>query len=101
MFYRPAMTIAFLAALCGAAFAQGRPDARAMSCDQVHAMIHARGAVVLTTGRHTYDRYVADGRFCMAGEAAVLQSIRTRDANDCPVRACRIESYGPFDLFRD
>lgn len=100
MLHRPAMTIALLAALCGAAAAQGRPDARTMSCDQVQALIGSRGAVVLTTGRHTYDRYVADGRFCAAGEAAVSQWIRTRDGLDCPVRACRIDPYDPFDLFR-
>ncbi|RIK86886.1 MAG: hypothetical protein DCC69_06220 [Hyphomicrobiales bacterium] len=96
MLHRPAMTIALLAAFCGAAVAQGRPDARAMSCDQVQATIQSRGAVVLTTGRHTYDRYVAGGHYCSVGEVAMPQTIRTRDGESCVVYACRIDPFEPF-----
>lgn len=97
MLNRAAMTIAILAALSGAALAQGRrPDARAMDCDQVHATIQSRGAVVLTTGRHTYDRYVVDGRYCSMGEVALMQTIDTRDNRQCVVYACRINPYEPF-----
>lgn len=96
MVKRAAMMIAVLAALSNVALAQSRrPDARAMDCDQVHSLIQSRGAVVLTTGQHTYDRYVVDGRFCEMGEVALRQTIRTRDTGQCVVRACRIDPYGP------
>ena len=74
--------------------AQGRPDARTMSCEEVRAMIATRGAVVLTTGRHTYDRYVAGSHFCPPPDVARPETIRTRDADQCMVFACR---PSPFD----
>ena len=98
MMKQAAITIAMLAALSSAAVAQGkRPDTRTMDCDQVQEMISVRGAVVLTTGQHTYDRYVSDGRFCSMGEVALYQTIRTRDNNQCVVHACRIDPFGPPD----
>lgn len=98
MMKHAAIMIAMLAALSSAAVAQGkRPDARTMDCDQVQEMIHTRGAVVLTTGQHTYDRYVADGRYCSMGEVALYQTIRTRDTSQCVVHACRIDPFGPPD----
>lgn len=93
MLHRPAMTVALLAALASPAAAQGRPDARAMSCGEVRAMIWAQGAVVLTTGPHTYDRYVAGTRFCALPEVALPQTIRTRDGERCVVLACRADPF--------
>ena len=78
-----------LAAAMLPAAAQGRPDARAMSCGEIRAMIDSHGAVVLTTGRHTYDRYVRDTRYCAPPEVAQATTIRTRDAAQCMVYACR------------
>lgn len=86
------MVAGALAAAMPAA-AEGRPDARAMSCGEVRAMIASRGAVVLTTGRHTYDRYVRDTRYCASPEIARVTTIRTRDAAACPVYACRPNPY--------
>lgn len=98
MMKHAAMTIAVLAALSSTALAQARrPDARTMDCEQVQTMIRSRGAVVLTTGQHTYDRYVTDGRFCSMGEVALYQTIRTRDTQQCVVYACQIDPYGPPD----
>lgn len=83
-----------LAGTVFSAAAQGRPDARAMTCDQVHSLLAARGGVVLTTGRHTYDRYVLSRAACGMGETAVPATIPTRDNARCPVRLC--ERYDPF-----
>ena len=98
MMKHAAMTLAVLAALSSAALAQGRrPDTRTMTCEQVQTMIASRGAVVLTTGQHTYDRYVAYGRYCSMGEVALQETVRTRDTNQCVVYACRIDPFGPPD----
>ena len=75
------------------ALAQGRPDTRAMSCDEVREMIAARGAVVFTTGRHTYDRYVTDRRYCAPPETALVATVPTRDQAQCMVYACRANPY--------
>jgi len=99
MFMRLAMTAAALVALSVPAAAQGRPDARAMTCEQVRSLIAARGAVVLTTGRYTYDRYVRNGGQCFtSAERAVRASIPTRDTQSCPVYRCEV--FDPEDRWR-
>lgn len=70
------------------ALAQGRPDSRAMSCGQVQALLEARGAAVLTTGEHIYDRYVASRYFCRYPDMAVRATIATSDTASCPVQRC-------------
>ena len=60
-------------ALCGAATvvaAQGRPSTLAMSCAQARALIQWQGAIVLSTGPYTYDRFVRDQGFCPLAEVA-------------------------------
>lgn len=73
--------------------AQGRPDARAMTCAQVHDFVAARGGVVMTTGRHTYERVVVGTRFCSFPEVALPLTIGTRDGERCVVRVCRPDPY--------
>lgn len=82
------MAIAASAALVAGAAAQGRPDSRQMSCAQVQDLIVQNGAVVLTTGQFTYDRYVSSLRFCSHPSIPVIDSVQTRDANQCPVYRC-------------
>ena len=78
-----------LCAAATAAQAQNRPDSRAMSCGQVQTLIEQRGAVVLTTGRHTYDRYVAGFGYCSAPYEPALTYIPAADTPQCPVYECR------------
>lgn len=95
------VAVAALAAFAVPALAQGRPDARTMSCGQVHGLIDQRGSAVLTTGRYTYDRYVADRRFCMMEETVRTVSISTRDTDDCRVYLCELDSRDPIWDHRD
>jgi hypothetical protein len=89
---RPVVVAAALACLATVAHAQGRrPDTRTMSCEQVQSLIGARGAVVMSTGQHTYDRYVTDRFQCMlSGEVAVRAYVPATDAARCPVWRCEI-----------
>ena len=93
MLFRSTMTIMLLAALAGAAAAQGRPDTRAMTCGEVRSLVFDRGAVVMTTGAHTYDRFVAGSRFCSIPEVALPVTVRTRDSDACVVHACRPDPF--------
>lgn len=83
------------------AYAQGRrPDTRTMNCEEVQSMIAQRGAVVMSTGRHTYDRYVSDRFQCsFSSEVAVRAYVPALDRRSCPVRRC--EMYDPEDRFGD
>ncbi|MHB2264633.1 hypothetical protein [Aliihoeflea sp. PC F10.4] len=70
------------------AMAQHRVDARQLDCESVQALIDDNGAVVLTTGQFTYDRYVVDGRFCYSPDVARYTTIPSADTNQCPVYRC-------------
>jgi hypothetical protein len=71
--------------LCAASprFAQGRPDTTTMSCKAAAALVTARGAIVLSTGPTTYDRYVRDGGFCTADEFAKPAFVASADNRQC------------------
>ena len=73
-----------LAVFATASFAQ-RPSTLGMGCSEAQSLVAASGAIVLSTGRHTYDRYVAHPGFCAFGEYAYSAYVPTSDARQCPV----------------
>ncbi|MBX3530897.1 MAG: hypothetical protein KF849_09840 [Rhizobiaceae bacterium] len=84
-------TLAVAAALAMAAtatLAANRPDTRSMSCERVQSLIRDRGAVVMTTGRHTYERFVARDSACYRPEIAWQTTVRAKDTGACPVYHC-------------
>ena len=93
---KTAAAIAILATVASAVSAHARPDSRTMSCDQVRGLIRSEGAVVMSTGRHTYDRYVTDSRQCFtSADVAVRAFIAAQDTQSCPVWRC--ETIDPID----
>lgn len=93
-----AAACATLIAASGAAFA--RPDTRSMTCAQAQALVGRNGAVVLTTGQYTYDRFVADGRYCDIPYIPKLTWVRTRDDRQCAVGyTCQQNSDEPSAMF--
>jgi hypothetical protein len=91
-----AMATIVVATLAVTASAQQRPDARAMTCHQVQSLIANNGAVVITTGRHTYDRYVSGQSYCSIPYVTRPHTITTSDG------ACTVLRCGEplFDRFR-
>lgn len=59
-----------------------------MTCSQVQSMIERNGAVVLSTGQYTFDRYVYTRNFCQHGEVTRNQWVPTKDVARCRVRVC-------------
>lgn len=88
-------TLALLAA--APAMAQHRVDARQLDCQSVQSLIAQRGAVVLTTGQHTYDRYVADRRFCFHPEVPRITTVPSADTDQCPVYRCAQPVFDHWD----
>ncbi|AZO53861.1 MAG: hypothetical protein EOS78_31190 [Mesorhizobium sp.] len=77
------------AVLATTGLADARPDSRSMSCGEIRAMIQSHRAVVLTTGRNTYDRYVRQfGNECDWPDVPMSAHIPSRDG-DCPVYRCQ------------
>jgi len=65
------------------AHGQARPTTTGMPCASVAGLVASRGAIVLSTGPHTYDRYVASGAACQRGEGTEAAFERTSDAEQC------------------
>lgn len=95
MFTRLAATALLAVAVVTPALAQGRPDARSMTCGQVQSLIAQRGAVVITTGPHTYDRFVAGRRWCDMPYVPTTTGISTSDGR-CVVYNCQRDPFEDF-----
>jgi hypothetical protein len=65
------------------ALAQSRPSSVAMSCRQAAGLVASRGAIVLGTGGYTYDRFVADQRFCLRTEVTEPAWVPAGDTPQC------------------
>jgi len=63
--------------------ADARPDSRRMSCYQVQDLVARRGAVVINTGRHTFERLVSSARYCQPGQIIENYWVPTRDRRSC------------------
>lgn len=72
-----------LLALAGPAIAQERPYTPRLSCNTAAGLVATRGAVVLGTGPQTYERVVADGRFCSIEETTAPAWELTADNPQC------------------
>ena len=79
-----ALSIA-LAALAVTASAEARPSTTTMSCGQAAATVARAGAIVLTTGEFTYERFVATSAFCLPGEITEAGVAPTTDSPACQV----------------
>jgi hypothetical protein len=73
-----------LFSLLSASVADARESTLAMTCAQANALVAQRGAVVLSTGRYTYNRFVARRGSCNLGEYGVSGWAPARDGR------CRI-----------
>jgi hypothetical protein len=65
--------------------AEARPDLRKMTCSQAQNMVRQHGAVVFTTGQHTYSMFVSNRSYCDYNQELFTQYGPTRDARKCPV----------------
>lgn len=73
------------ALLASASIAEARPSTVSMSCAIAAATVAKAGAIVLSTGAHTYDRFVAQNGFCMSEEQLIPAQAPTLDNQHCPI----------------
>ena len=91
------LSLSAAAVLWPAHAAPARPDTRAMTCTQAQRFVQERGAVVMTTGRHTYERIVTGVGFCQSDEETWIKVAPTRDDPSCRVGYyCRTRIIEPF-----
>lgn len=95
MFMRYLAIAAVAATMATPAAAIERYTSTGMSCAEVHDRIAAGGAVIMqhmstrVAGMRLYGRYVSNGRFCDAGEAAQTVYIPAGDTDSCQVKECK------------
>lgn len=83
-------------AITSVTIAEARPNTTQMSCAQAAATVARAGAIVLTTGEQTYERFVATNAFCLPGEMTEPGIAPTLDSPACQVGyVCRQRE--PFD----
>jgi len=82
--------------LSGAAIAQ---PTTSMSCGQARAVVARHGGVVLYTGQHTYDRYVANRSFCEPSQITKPAWVPTRDVAQCYVGGTCIDPDSDRDTW--
>jgi hypothetical protein len=96
---KPVLLAALLALVVTSADAQTRPSTQNLTCGQAAGLVASRGAIVMNTGRTTYDRFVASRRFCLYGELLEPVWAPTRDVAQCFV-GYRCNQNADDDLFR-
>lgn len=96
------LTLAAVLAVTSTA-TMARPSSLSMTCRQAQNLVASQGAVVISTGAHTYDRFVASPRFCEFNEWANAASAPTKDRRQCSLGyTCTTTpplEYDPGDLF--
>lgn len=96
---KPLLT-AFALLVAGTSIAQARPNTLNMTCGQAAATVATYGAVVLSTGLNTYDRFVANTSFCLPGEYADEATAPTIDTPYCPIGyTCEQRNFRRDDFY--
>lgn len=75
--------ISSLLIVAPAASMAARPSTLALTCLQVSSLVQEKGAIVLSTGRFTYNRFVSSGAYCSFGEFASSATAPTKDQPNC------------------
>lgn len=74
-----------------------RPSTLDMTCRAAQRFVVSRGAVVMTTGRGTYERILASDISCLLGEAPKSFFAPTRDHPQCHVGYICVNDEKPWD----
>lgn len=90
------LSLSFLSCLVATgALAQVGPSTLRMSCGQANGLVAVRGAIVLSTGPHTYDRFVRSRNFCEINETIEPAFVPTADVPQCWI-GYRCRDADPF-----
>ena len=99
-YFKTAMASTVIVFSVAVPIAEARVNTTNLSCNQAQDLVYSRGAVVLSTGRNTYDRFVRNRTFCPTGDYTEPAYVRTRDRRSCNIGyTCTVDS--PWEKYRD
>jgi hypothetical protein len=84
-YIRTALATAAVTFTIAVPLAEARINTTTLTCHQAQDLVYSRGGIVLSTGRNTYDRYVANRSFCPIGDYTERAYVRTRDRRSCNI----------------
>lgn len=67
------------------AWSAGRINSNTLSCSGARLLVAQKGAVLMQTGRHTFDRYVRGIGYCAPGEYVDRAFVPTLDRPKCAI----------------
>ena len=80
--------------------AEARKSTLSYTCHQAQNLVHSRGTILMSTGGHSYERFVSNRSFCPFGDYVKRAYAPTRDRRSCQVGyTCTMDN--PFELLRD
>src|SRR3712207_8809967 len=88
----PRSTLFPYTTLFRSSLAEARPSTLAMTCREAAALVAQSGAIVLSTGKHTYDRFVANAGFCPHDDWADSAWAPTRDGRRSEEHTSELQS---------
>ncbi len=94
---RKSIPLVLAALVAGTSIAEARPSTLSMTCAEAAATVASYGAVVLSTGPHTYDRFVVHNGFCLPGEITRSAYAPTLDTSACPLGYTCEQRYRDFN----
>ena len=79
---------------------EARQSTTNMTCSQAQQLVRSQGSILLSTGRHTFDRYVSGWTFCPTGDYIKRAYVQTKDSRYCRIGyTCTMDS--PLDIWDD
>lgn len=89
------LTFAIVAAtVLASSVAQARPFTPAMACGTAANLISLNGAMVMSTGGHTYDRFVVSAAYCTPHEYTKSAFVPTANDPQCFVGYTCEQKFG-------
>ncbi len=67
------------------AYAQHRANTNSMTCNKARNIVYNAGGIVLSTGTHTYERFVKSRFYCELNQTIKRQYVPTLDNNRCNI----------------
>ena len=80
--------------------AEARKSTLNYTCQQARELVQTNGTILLSTGRHTFDRFVSRRSFCPLGDYIEIAYVPTQNRRSCKIGyTCTMDN--PLEILWD